>query len=730
MHGPGAHIDFETRSTTDLRKSGVYRYCEDPHTRPWGFSWRIGDTGPMNQWRPGWPDPLPLLDHIRSGGRVVAHNAAFERTVWNWVVVPRMCPHWPVLRVEQQDCTMARASVVAMPQGLDVLGDALNQDMRKDKAGHALMMKMAKPRRFEADGTVVWWDDPNDIDTLMAYADQDVETETEADRRLPGLTPQWRQVWIFDQIINERGVRFDLNAVEKCEALVTYSKKQNDRLMREITNREVPKCSSDKKLIEWLNKRGVECDSLAKGVVEDVVFMASCRGDDAAERAIRLRQAAWKTSTAKYKAVGQCVSSDGRVRGLLNFHKASTGRWAGRLVQPQNFKRNTADSAENFDDEYLHQKVKLLHELVGGRLKTAEIYDILALVYGPDNVLDLLSKALRSMIVADEGKKFVSGDFSNIEGRINAWQAGERWKLEAFAAYDRKEGPDLYTLAYAKSFGVPVESVGKGQKRQIGKVQELSLGYQGGVNAYISMGANYAMNPYTLIEPVRSVAPSAQWDKTAFRYHLPNTNRYGLGEDVWTALRILVDNHRDANPATTQSWWNLQDAAIDAVCNPGNVVYPEHTRVVSYYYDGSSLWGILPSQRMLHYANAYVVSQKHEYYDKLTGERRETTRRSVRFEGVDSVTGRWTTQYMYGGLQCENFVQAIAVDILVDAMFRVEHAGYPVVLTVHDEILTEVDERSNWKNPDDFASIMAETSSTYDGLPVAVSAWEDKRYVK
>jgi len=725
---PAVHLDFETRSATDLKKAGVYRYAEDPTTWPWGFAWQVefeaGNYSPVYQWRPGYADPTYLLDHVRQGGRVVVHNAAFERTIWNWVLVGRIVPHWPPMNISQQDCTMARAASVALPQALEKLGIALKSNFQKDMQGHNLMMKMAKPRRFNADGSVTWWDDPEDVDRNMAYCEQDVRTEGAADAAVPQLSPEWRKVWEFDQVINERGVCIDQFAVERSAQVVEYAKKQNDKVMREITNRAVSKCSKDKEIIAWLNGRGIEATSLAKGEVDDVVFLASCHMDDTAHDVIKLRQAAWKTSTAKYRAMQQCVSYDGRIRGLLNFHGASTGRWAGRLVQPQNFPRVDPD------DKELQVKIAFLHDLLNDRaLNARDIYEHIDAVYGPLEALSILSKALRSMLVAAKGKKFIGGDFSNIEGRVNSWLACEAWKLNAFREYDTGTGPDLYKLAYARSFGVDVESVGKGQKRQIGKVQELALGYQGGVGAYLTMGATYGVNPFDLSKPVYDATSAEQWDTTAAQYYAPRTSKYGLFEREWTALKILVDNWRAANAAVVQQWWDYQDAAIGAVGAPGNVVYTAGQRV-SYYSDGRCLWCILPSGRMLCYSEPELVEELVEYTDKNTGETKTRVKRKVTFWGNDSVTKQWTKQSLYGGLQCENIVQAASCDLLVDAMFRVEAAGYPVILTVHDEILSEPDDWRQDLNERHFAELMSVLPTWANGLPVSVGAWEDTRYVK
>ncbi len=722
MTGRRLHIDFESRSTTDLVKSGVFRYSEDPETNVWGFSYRFDDVGPVGQWRPGYEDPVEVLDHVSNGGCVVAHNAVFERTIWNAVLRGRDKAHWPKMQITQQDCTMARAAAIAHPQGLAQLGDALNTQFKKDAEGHKLMMKMAKPRSFNADGSVVWWDDPADIDRNMQYCDRDVETETCADEMLPPLSDTGRRVWELDQVINERGVHFDKVAVERSAQVVEYSKKQNNKVMRMLTGRGVQKCTSDQQIIKWLNARGVVCTTLKKGEVDNVVFMAELRSDDLAVDVIRLRQAAWKTSTAKYRAVQRCVSLDDRVRGLLNYHAASTGRWGGRLVQPQNFPR--VDS----DDDVLVQQIVWLHSMLNDMtFSPKDIYEHIVAIYGPLEPMTLLSKALRSMICAAPGNVLIGGDFSNVEGRVSAWLSNETWKINAFTDYDNGTGPDLYKLAYARSFGVDVNTIGKGRERQIGKVQELALGFQGGVGAYMSMGANYGVNPYELSKPVYEATGAEQWNRTLLQYENAE-NKFKLLPNEWCALKILVDNWRAAHPKTVKCWWELQDAAIEAVSTPGKIVSMCGGKL-TYYSDGRVLWLVLPSGRMLSYSSPQIETTKVIRVNK-DGEKYVQIKYSVSFYGVCSLTRQWKKHHLYGGHQWENAVQAIACDLMIFGMFNLEDAGYPLVLTVHDEIVAEVFANSNYHNEYHFAEIMSKLPPWAFGLPHAVGAWKDKRYVK
>lgn len=738
-----AHIDFESGSPQPLgaqNSVGVHRYAEDPATRIWGFRWRIGNEGPVYEWRPGYPDPQELIDHIALGGKVVAHNAAFERIMWNWVLRMRYAAHWPPLMVCQQECTMARAAAMGLPGSLDKLGSAIGTN--NQKGDNSAMLKMSKPRTRRPDGTYIWYSDDTTLipgtnmtvgeklyNDNMVYCGQDVLTETDIDNSLPSLSPSEQECWEFDQTINDRGVMIDVAMVERAVQLVDIAKKRADQEMRRLTKGQVRKATEVAKIVEWLNGRGIICTSMRKGDFDDIIFQTELISDAEAEAVIRLRKAASKTSTAKFAKMLKVVCSDGRLYGQLRWHGARTGRWAGALVQLQNFPRF------DHENELEVAVVEWLIELLSSDMAIAEVHECIYAVHG--EVMGWLSKSLRSAIIAPPGKKLVGGDFSNIEGRVNAWLGGEAWKLQAFLDYDTfvpnpekpgkmmRKGDDLYKLAYARSFGANVKDVTKAQ-RQIGKVQELALGYQGGVGAFITMGANYNVNPYDIAKVVERVAPAKQWDETAVKYKAA-TDKCGLQEREWTALKIVVINWRAAHPGIVQSWWDYSDAAIAAVDRPGEIVWVSNTLPVRYMCDGNFLYCCLPSGRVISYAQPWVQESTVVRVNK-NGEEYETTQRQVRFWGIDSTTKQWCVQYLYGGMQCENVVQAVARDLMVPAMFRVERAGYPVILTVHDEILSEVDEA--FGSADHYAELMSVLPEWATGLHLAASAWEDKRYVK
>jgi DNA polymerase bacteriophage-type len=732
---PKAHLDYETGSPEELtgkNSVGVHRYFENPHTRTWGFRYRIGD-GPVNQWRPGWPDPWDLLTHIMLGGIVVAHNAMFERISWRTFKARLNLDHWPNLPAEQQECTLARAAAKSLPMSLEQLSEVLALKQRKDMAGHAVMLKMAKPK-ITKDGSMVWNDDPVLWDRNMQYCGQDVLTECEADEVLPPLSEHEQKLWVLDQKINDRGIPLDMEFVTRAVDLVEYGKAQYKQKIKELTGGAITSYTQVGKIVEWIKARGIACESFKKGDHDDIMIVADTRGDKVVRQVVELRQAAGKTSTAKYAKMQMCVCADGRGRGVYQYHGAGPGRWAGRLWQAQNLFR--------VDEKLDAPIIDYTLTCVMSRATLATIYKALAVVGDP---LVMLAKCMRSSIKAEPGNKLIGGDFANIEGRVNAFLSGEQWKLDAYRAYDEGTGPDLYKVSYSRSFGVPVESIGnESRERQIGKVEELFLGFQGGVGAFLSAALNYNIDLTDLVQPVRTATPTETWDKIAATYPSA-TDKRGLPEDQWTAIKTIVTGWRDAHPKIKASWWDLQDAALNAVDNP-NCVYPVYNERARYLSDGNFLYCQLPSGRVICYAQPHIRHTKEEHveinglwynvdqfepweiehFKSLNLKFRMRGRNTVWYWEVNGTTKQWNTNYLYGGTQAENIIQATARCALDRAMFKVEAAGYPIIFHAHDEIMSEV--LKTFGSVKDYEKLMTVDEPWLEGMPFAVKGWEGQRY--
>ncbi|MFN0191217.1 MAG: hypothetical protein ACKVP5_04465 [Aestuariivirga sp.] len=334
------HLDWETRGAVDLKKAGLHVYARDKWTDIWLASYAFGDE-PVENWFPGQPCPPRIKTHIEGGGIVWGHNVFFEIELCNEVAAKRY--GWPRLKVEQCRCTMACAYAMSLPGSLENAAAAVGLEHQKDTAGGRVMMQIAKPRDTAPDGTPIWWDDPAKLQRVAAYGRQDIETERALSKRLLPLSDSELRLWFLDAEINSRGVQVDLPAVKKAIEIVRMETLRLNAEIRQVTNNAVATCTAHQQLRDWLAYRGVSTDSVAKG---DVIDLLDGELPDDCRKALLLRQEAAKTSTAKFESMANGACDDGRLRGMFQYHAASTGRWGGRRVQLQNLPRPKLKQAE------------------------------------------------------------------------------------------------------------------------------------------------------------------------------------------------------------------------------------------------------------------------------------------------------------------------------------------------------------------------------------------------
>jgi len=330
-----------------------------------------------------------------------------------------------------------------------------------------------------------------------------------------------------------------------------------------------------------------------------------------------------------------------------------------------------------------------------------------------------VSDMLRSCIISSPRHRFLAADYSSIEGRVTAWVAGEDWKLDAFRANDRGEGAGMYELAAAGIFNVDPFRVSK-QQRQVGKASELALGFGGGVLAYFSMANIYGIDMAPVYPILRETTDAEILGRAAERYEeclgRGDTGTDVLTREAWIASEVTKVLWRNKHPATVALWKGLQDAARDAVQRPGEIVT---YACISYLVRRGFLWCRLPSGRCLAYGAPKVQERETPW---------GTTSESVTALGVNSVTKKWERFALYGGLLTENVVQAIARDLMAHGMLKAERAGYPIVMTVHDEAVADVPEGQG--SLEGFEACLCDLPDWAAGLPLVASGYEAKAYKK
>lgn len=696
-------LDLETFCETPL-KNGTHAYAEGVEIML--FAWAI-DDGPVSvhDFTEDQTLPAQLLAALGDENVLIyAHNSHFDRTMLRHAL-QRLLPGIVAGGVERWRDTMVKALAHGLPGALGALCEVLNvdTDKAKDKAGKQLIQLFCKPRpknsklrRATAKSHPLEWQ------RFVDYAGLDIHAMRAVDAKLPNWNYQGAELalWHRDQQINDRGVCMDIELAEAAITAVGDEQLLLAKRTQEMTDGEVQAATQrDAMLKHILDAFGIELPDMQKSTLErrinDPDLPAPLR------ELLTIRLAACTTSTSKYKALMKGVSSDGRLRGTLQFCGASrTGRWAGRLFQPQNLPRPT------MKQEQIDQGIEAL------KLGVAD------LVF--ENIMELTSSALRGCIMAPPGKKLVVSDLSNIEGRFLAWLAGEEWKLQAFRDYDNiigtdengepvRAGHDLYKLAYARAFNMTPEEVDKAM-RQIGKVMELGLGFGGGVAAFVTFALVYGLDLEDLADAALPNIPIAiqREAKSWWQASVKQKKTYGLSERVFITCDSLKRLWRNAHPETVSLWSELENAVRRAIAQPGKQF---NCRRLKVRKDGSWLRIALPSGRVVCYPGAAIVK----------GE--------ITYMGVNPYSRKWQRLKTYGGKLVENVTQAGARDVLAGNMPAVEARGYEIVLTVHDEVITEAPDKDFYFH-DQLSRLLATNPTWAPDLPLNAGGFEAYHYRK
>lgn len=649
------NIDIETYSPNDI-SFGVYKYSESEEFEILLFSYAY-DFGEVHvvDLASGETIPDDVVLDLRSDEVIKhAYNAQFEITCLNRAGYQTF--------VEQWRCTMIHGAYLGYPMGLAKLGKALGlpQDKLKDKAGAALIRYFSvpcKPTKKNGGRTRnLPKHDPDKWAAYITYNKQDVVTEMECYRRLSAfpVPEEVERQWQVDIRMNATGVGIDRQLVEGALTIDEENKKALLAEAYELTGLSNP--NSRNQLLDWLNSNtNLELEKLTK----DSVAAAMTDADDVAKKVLTIRKKLAKSSVSKYEMMASATGKDGRLRGTLQFYGANrTGRWAGRLLQVQNLPRNYI---VNLD---------IARDLVKESNRVG-----LGLLFG--DVSDTLSQLIRTAIIAKEGYTLCVADFSAIEARVIAWLSGETWRQKVFA-----EGGDIYCASASSMFGVPVVKHGvNGHLRQKGKVAELALGYQGGVNALKAMGA---------------------LDMGLTEEELPN----------------IVELWRQASPKIKELWYTVEKAAVYTVTT-GNPMTLDHG--ITFRLEVDPFYGYrymtieLPSGRKLFYPDPHI---KLNNFDK----------EAVHFK--TQLNNAWVTESTYGGKLVENITQAVARDCLALTLMRLYDNGLPAIMHIHDEAVIEVPK----DEADEYLDIVEKTFALpipwAEGLVLTAAGFTNDYYMK
>ncbi|MFY9294485.1 MAG: hypothetical protein WAP03_27930 [Methylorubrum rhodinum] len=533
------------------------------------------------------------------------------------------------------------------------------------------------------------------------------------------LRKECQEAYWRSEIINDRGIRVDTVSAVAALELVAKAKAALDAEMLDLTDGAAT-CSQVEALKDWILGQGIEVPSLAKAEIEDLLEQEDL--PPAVRRAVELRQEYAKTSVAKLEAFLKRVGRDGRIRGSFLFRAAGTGRYSSTGAQLHNLPR----PRKAFGDAHL-DPANLF-----GAIRTGDP-GWLRTLYGDElgRPLWLVSDAIRGFLWAGPGRDLLAADYSGIEGAVAAWLADERWKVVAlFDLIADPSLPDMYRRAAAGIFNTTTDLLGKKDgRRQVGKVSELALQYQGGIGAFRSMARKYSLKIRPVFEPVWEAADAERRERAVSRYEECCARNELLTQQLvreeWLAAELVKVGWRATHPAICAMWKALESGVREAVDYPGRVVAVGRC---SYVVKAGFLWCKLPSGRCLAYGKPQVREQVVPWADPNVVEEQQEKRPVVTVLGVDSVTKKWVRYALYGGLLFENNVQAIALDLLENGIERAEAAGYPVIGHVHDEIITEVPR--GWGDLRAFCQDICVLPEWAAGLPLTADGWRGKRYRK
>ncbi len=534
-----AHLDFETYSEINLLKVGAHRYARHPSTEVLIACWILPGMDEVQTWLPRTqPMPVRLRKWVKSGGKIGAHNAAFERAIWKYTLL-KHCVDLPPVADSQWVCTAAKAAASGLPRALDKALMALNRTTRKDAEGGKLIKVFSQPRKpTKADPrTRILPEQDGRFQRFIEYCRQDVIAEMDLHTCIPDLTEREQTFFEQDMRMNDRGLPIDLPMVKKALAIVQFLEAHIKGRVRALSGGI--NATQVAKMLAVFAERGLELENLRKETVSEALKGTNLSAET--RLLLQMRVEAGKAGTKKLAAMVLCADpEDWVVQGGFLFHGAHTGRYSGRLVQFQNFIRGLLKD---------HQRDAVFRLI---ELADPELFVLLH-----EWPIDTISQCMRGFIKAPRGYELAVVDYTAIEARVLAWIAGEEHMLEAY-----REGVDVYKLMAVRLYGLKSIADVSDEQRRIAKNLVLGCGYQLGGVRFV----DYAANAGVIITE----------------------------EFAKEAVKI----YRDGHPAIVASWKTVESLAVQAIRSPGVIARGLKCK---FYMRQHWLCVQLPSGRELRY---------------------------------------------------------------------------------------------------------------------------------
>jgi DNA polymerase len=654
------YMDFETYSEANLKNVGASRYARDPSTEVICLSYAFNEEEPV-LWIPGDNPPDDLLDeiHHRNEWGYYAWNSGFEINIWNHVC-HRMFD-WPIIPLEYWYDVQAVALNFALPADLDQCGNVLQLDTLKDKRGKYLINKLSKPqKKTKKDPYTRWTPEthPDLFEEMYEYCKQDVRVEREILKFFPWELPdQELALWRLTVQKNERGIPIDRDLVNCIVEITDEYIEDVSQGVNFLTDGAIETINQRDKILDWCELNGYELPDLTAGTVEKAIKDPVIEEFPKVKALLEIRALAGKTSIKKFSKIQEALCDDDKVRDCLKYHKATTGREGGRLLQPQNLPRTTVDDVEG--------TIKLFKQLTYEEI-TMELEDI----------MHAAASMIRPSICATPGHRFVCSDYSSIENRVVCWLAGQWDILDKIDS-----GLDMYKDMASDLYEMPYDDIDKESKeRRHGKLTILGCGY--------GMG----------------------W-KT-FKHDCEVKQGFKISDEE---SKRTINVFRDKYDKVVKLWYGLKDAAVEATINQGTIT---HYRNIQFMHVHNWLFMILPNGKSLAYYRARVENEM-----TLWGASYKLVH-----DGFIPGTKKWGKVMITPGRLAENASQAVSREILMEAWIDVEKKGYPVFLTVHDELVCEL--KKDIGSLYELNTIMCNRADCYEGLPLKAAGFEAERYRK